>query len=127
MLLQVYPKRHQWHKAIFFDTDENQYYNARTDIYLSEDDILAWSLRPIELIESSPIPQEPDYFTRWNRSDSIKQAILKNIRVINRIYPTVNLYDEPAERLAEGIAELCKSLCPTQIWSSQSDASDQQD
>lgn len=128
MLLQVYPKGHQWHKAIFFDTEERQYYNARTDIYFDNDDILHHKLRPIELVDAIPILQGDDYyFTNWDRSQSIKSKTLEAIGKINSIYPTASIYDEPAERLAEEIVLICKSLCPTRTWSSQSDVSTQTD
>lgn len=127
MLLQVYPKSHQLHKAIFFDTDERQYYNARTDIYFDDQDIFYNKLRPIELINTLPSPQEEDYFTKWHRGEVIKEKALDAIHKIGRIYLTTNIYDEPAERLAEEIVLICKSLCPTQAWSSQSNASTQTD
>lgn len=126
MLIQVYPKNHQWHKSIFYDTDERQYYNAKTDIYLDNEDICYNKLRPTELIDSSKV-NEDYYFTKWHRGESIKAKALEAIGKINRIYPTTNIYDEPAERLAEEIVLICKSLCPTQTWSSQSDASTQTD
>jgi hypothetical protein len=125
-LLQVYPKSHPHHKCIFFDTDEKQYYNARTDIYFDDEDILYSNLRPIELINTS-IPQDEDHFTNWHRGEVIKEKALDAIRKIGRIYPTINIYDEPAERLAEEIVLICKSLCPIQTWSSQSVASTHQD
>lgn len=127
MLVQVYPKNHQLHKCIFYDTSERQYYNARTDIYFDDEDIFYHKLRPIELIDTPPNPQDDTYFTRWHRGESIKAKALEAIGKINRIYPTTNIYDEPAERLAEEIVLICKSLCPTQTWSSQSDASTQTD
>lgn len=127
MLLQVYPRNHQWHKAIFYDTIEGQYYNARTDIYLNDDDIFHHKLRPTELIVITPIPQDDDYFVSWHRGESIKMRVLDAIGKITSIYPTANIYNEPAERLAEEIVLICKSLCPTRTWSSQSDASVQQD
>ena len=127
MLIQVYPKGHQWHKSIFYDTDERQYYNAKTDIYLDNEDLFYNKLRPTELIDTLPSPQDDTYFTKWHRGEAIKAKTLIAIGKINRIYPTTNIYDEPAERLAEEIVLICKSLCPTQTWSSQSDASTQTD
>jgi len=126
VLIQVYPKGHQWHKSIFYDTDERQYYNAKTDIYLDNEDICYNKLRPTELIDSSKV-NEDYYFTKWHRGESIKAKALEAIGKINRIYPTANMYDEPAERLAEEIVLICKYLCPTQTWSSPSDASTQTD
>lgn len=126
MLLQVYPKSHPWHKSVFFDTEEKQYYNARTDIYMDNEDILYNNLRPIELV-NIPIPEIEDYFLTWHRGDSIKMKVLDTIGKINRIYSTANIYDEPAEILAEEVVLICKSLCPIQTWSSQSDASTQTD
>ena len=130
MLLQVYPKEHRWHKCIFFDTDEKQYYNARTDIYLSQDDILCYKLRPIELIgliDPTINNLQGNFFTVWDRSNTIRDKVLDAITRISRIYPSTNIYDEPAERLALEVTGICKSLCPTQTWSSQSDVSAQQD
>jgi hypothetical protein len=121
MLIQVYPKGHQWHKSIFYDTDERQYYNAKTDIYLANEDVFYNKLRPIELIDTPLNPQDDTYFTRWHRGESIKTKALEAINKITR------LSDQPAERLAEEIVLICKSLCPTQTWSSPSDASTQTD
>ena len=126
MLIQAYPKGLAYHKAIFFDTDEGKYYNARTDIYLNADDVKYYNLRPPELVNTDK-PLRDDYFVTWDRSDEIKQAILRSIKAINSIYQTVNLHDEPAERLAGAVVEICKSLCPTQTSNNQSDASTQTD
>ena len=51
---------------IVYDPLQKEYYNIRTDIFLSDDDISYCKLRPYDKITSplpSPLPQ--DYFTKW--------------------------------------------------------------
>ena len=51
---------------IVYDTVEREYYNTSTDIFLSEDDITAFALRPYSSITSPlPTPLPSDYFTNW--------------------------------------------------------------
>jgi len=33
------PTDHRWYKVIVFDTDKQEYYNKRSDMYLTDDDI----------------------------------------------------------------------------------------
>lgn len=126
MLLQVYPRNHQWHKAIFYDTIEGQYYNARTDIYLCEDDVLHHKLRPIELVDIST-PYSNDYFLVWSREGSIRNSITSILHQARTAHALTQLSNDVIDRIALEVTLKCKSLCPTQIWSSQSDASIQTD
>ena len=59
--------------------------------------------------------------------DALRKDITTAINKIQSIYRTVNLYDEPKQRLISKLLDICKSLCLTLTWSSQSDASTQTD
>ena len=39
MLRPVFPTNHQLHDTIVWDTETSQYYNKKTDIFLSDDDV----------------------------------------------------------------------------------------
>lgn len=39
MLRPVFPANHQLHDTIVWDTETSQYYNKKTDIFLSDDDV----------------------------------------------------------------------------------------
>lgn len=66
MDLLVFPKNHQL-SYIIYDSDSREYYNTRTDIFLSEDDISFHKLRPYDKITTPlPYPLPPNYFTDWN-------------------------------------------------------------
>lgn len=45
-LIPVFPPRHPFHDAIVWDKTTSQYYNKKTDIYLSEDDVTFHNLPP---------------------------------------------------------------------------------
>lgn len=130
MLIQAYPKGLAYHKAIFFDTEEGKYYNARTDIYLDTEDVKYYNLRPPELVNTDK-PLRDDYFITWDRSDSIREAVFEAIDRVNKsIRPSSDLsqdYEIAKTKLAQEVVDICKSLCPTQIWSNQSVVSDRQD
>lgn len=52
--------------GIVYDPDQREYYNTRSDIFLSDDDIVYYKLRPYTLIVSplpSPLPE--NYFTEF--------------------------------------------------------------
>ena len=68
----VFPTNHPLHQYVIYDSDSHEYYNPRTDIFLSEDDIMFYSLRPYSQIDCplpSPIPS--DYFTNWKEDETL--------------------------------------------------------
>ena len=71
----VFPKGHELHEVIVYDSSESEYYNVRTDIFLSEDDIKYHKLRPYEHITSPlPDPLPENYFVEWDR-EKLKTAL----------------------------------------------------
>lgn len=51
---------------IVYDVGQREYYNRKTDIFLTDDDIAYYKLRPYSLITTPlPDPLPFDYFTRW--------------------------------------------------------------
>jgi hypothetical protein len=65
--IQVYPDDHRDH--IVYDPEQREYYNWRTDMFLSEDDISILKLRPYDKITTPlPNPLPPDYFYYWDQS-----------------------------------------------------------
>jgi hypothetical protein len=52
---------------IVYDPLQKEYYNVRTDIFLTDDDISYHKLRPYDKITSPlPDPLPSDYFTKWD-------------------------------------------------------------
>lgn len=67
--IPVFPPDHQLHDHIVYDPDQREYYNCRTDIFLTEDDIAFHKLRPLSQITCplpSPLPE--GYFTLTKES-----------------------------------------------------------
>lgn len=57
---------------IVYDPLQREYYNIRTDIFLSDDDIKCYKLRPYDKITSplpNPLPQ--DYFVKWEEDQCV--------------------------------------------------------
>lgn len=51
---------------IVYDTKQHEYYNIESDIFLAEDDIKFYKLRPYsKIINPLPVPLPKNYFTRW--------------------------------------------------------------
>jgi len=67
-LLRVFSrKRHPLGERIVYDVESKEYYDKRTDIFLTEEEINYWLLRPYSLITNPlPHPLPPDYFTEWS-------------------------------------------------------------
>ena len=56
---------------IVYDPKQREYYNAQTDIFLSDDDISYLQLRPYDKITTPlPEPLPVDYFTRWEADET---------------------------------------------------------
>jgi hypothetical protein len=67
--IKIYPKDHQLNHIVY-DVQQHEYYNSRTDIFLNDDDISYWKLRPYSLIPNNlPSPLPPDYFLDWADDD----------------------------------------------------------
>ena len=134
MLLQVFNKNHPLHGIIKYDTKQREYYNARTDIYLSQDDILFWTLRPYHLIPigSLPKPLPPEYFITWKPDTATTITIvstdykfLVDLTKFLERYPKV---EPESTTITYGeVDNPCKSSCPTPVSNSQSDALTQTD
>jgi hypothetical protein len=59
----VFPREHPRHDHIVYDEDQREYYNKHADIFLSDDDIAYYKLRPYDLITCPlPKPLPPGYF-----------------------------------------------------------------
>lgn len=53
--------------GIVYDPAQREYYNTRSDIFLCEDDIKFYKLRPYSHIQIPlPKPLPPDYFSKWD-------------------------------------------------------------
>jgi hypothetical protein len=62
----VFPPDHGLHDHIIYDSVELEYYNIKTDIFLSDDDIAYHKLHPYTHITSPlPSPTPENYFTDW--------------------------------------------------------------
>lgn len=134
MLLKVFNKNHPLYKTIVYDTEQREYYNISTDIYLSQDDISVWSLRPYHLIPigSLPEPLPSEYFITWKPDTVTKITIVSTdykflvdlTKFIER-YPKV---EPESTTITYGeVDNSCKSSCPTPVSNSQSDVSTQTD
>ncbi len=53
--IQVFPTNHIQHERIVFDPDQREYYDKHNDIFLSEDDIKFYGLKPYDHI-TTPLP-----------------------------------------------------------------------
>lgn len=54
---------------IVYDSLQREYYNIHTDIFLSDDDIAFYKLRPYTHITSPlPNPLPKDYFKNWSET-----------------------------------------------------------
>ena len=55
--------------GIVYDSIEMGYYNIKTDIFLCDDDIKFYKLRPYDKLDSVlPNPLPADYFFNWEQS-----------------------------------------------------------
>jgi hypothetical protein len=64
--IEVFPEDHPLHHHIVYDPSQREYYNCITDIFLTQDDISFYKLRPDSKITSPiPYPLPEDYFTNW--------------------------------------------------------------
>ena len=45
-LERVFSKGHQYHDRIFYDRKEGKYYDQATDLYLEDDELAKFGLRP---------------------------------------------------------------------------------
>ena len=65
---------------IVYDPQQREYYNTRSDIFLTEDDISYYKLRPYTQITSPlPKPLPTDYFTNFSLIDALKEEYNKNM------------------------------------------------
>lgn len=65
---------------IVYDPQQREYYNTRSDIFLCEDDISYYKLRPYTQITSPlPKPLPKDYFTNFNLVDALKEEYNKSM------------------------------------------------
>jgi len=65
--IKVFPADHIAHDYIVYDPAQREYYNKRTDIFLNDDDISFYKLRPYtHLVCPLPSPLPTNYFTDWN-------------------------------------------------------------
>lgn len=63
--IQVYPNDDRL-DFLVYDPQQREYYNWRTDFFLSDEDISVFKLRPYSQITTPlPSPLPPDYFTNW--------------------------------------------------------------
>jgi len=62
-LVYVYPPGNPWHDIIVFDVNKHEYYNKKTDIYLTEDDILFHKLKPAS-----------EFLSEWRRSNESSRS-----------------------------------------------------
>ena len=64
--IRVFPPNHALRNHIVYDSDSREYYNVRTDIFLSDDDIAYHKLRPYTHITSPlPVPLPENYWLDW--------------------------------------------------------------
>ena len=63
----VFPESHDFHSHIVYDSIEHEYYNIRGDLFLTEDDIKFYKLRPYSHITTPlPTPLPENYWLDWN-------------------------------------------------------------
>lgn len=61
--LEVFPKDHGWYGKIVYDRVLREYYNRTTDIFLCDDDIKFYKLKPLsEIPIVLPKPLPDNYF-----------------------------------------------------------------
>lgn len=64
--ISIFPKGHNFHRNIVYDPLQREYYNNHNDIFLSDEDVDFYKLRPYDKITSPlPTPLPDDYFTNW--------------------------------------------------------------
>jgi len=72
--IQVFPARNGYNQCWVYDPKQREYYNNRTDIFLTEDDISFLELRPYSLITTPlPDPLPEDYFCnteQWRKDET---------------------------------------------------------
>lgn len=116
-----------------YDVQQREYYNARTDIYLSDEDISAWSLRPYHRIPIGrlPDPLPPEYFITWKPNTATKITVVStDYKFLVDLTKFIERYPKVASEsttITFGEVDICKSSSHTQTSNSQSDASTQTD
>lgn len=90
MLQPVFPKSHQLHDTIVWDTETSQYYNKKTDIFLSDDDVAFHKL------PNKPTNSTWDALARSKKIDPLRAKLDSDLKeVMEKKFPEMK--DEPVK------------------------------